>query len=132
MSTARRTTAPAPPKQAGPVIRGSQVIQRWFYYYWQKLQLPAQELCRVAITQDRQEFMRWTGKRLNPMVLGCYCYLPVPRASAQQSNKSRVQGYASSRAPIKTTVQPRPGNHKPPLSVSPYMQTQSIEVPLVT
>jgi len=129
MSTAsRRTTAPAPPKQAGPIIRGSQVIQRWFYHYWQKLQLPAQELCRVAITQDRQEFMRWTGKRLNPMVLGCYCYLPGPRASAQQSNKSRVQGYASARATIETTVQPRPVNHKHLIFIEPDMQPQSIEV----
>jgi len=82
----------------------------------------------VAVTQDRQEFMRWTGKRLNPMVLGCYCYLPGPRASAQQSNKSSVQGYAPARAPLKTTVQPRSANHKHLIFIEPDMQPQSIEV----
>src|SRR5579864_9673792 len=82
MVAARRPSMPAPPpRQVGPIIYGSPLIQHWLTHYWQKLQLPAQELNRWAITQDRQEYMRWTGKRLNIMVLGCYCYLPGPSAS---------------------------------------------------
>jgi hypothetical protein len=129
MTTAsRRTTAPAPPKQAGPFISGSQAIQRWFYHYWHKLQLPAQELNRVAITQDRQEFMRWTGKRLNPMVLGCYCYLPGPRASSQRSSKIRGQSYPSTRTSIETPIQHFSSGHRHLIFIEQDMQPQSIEV----
>jgi len=129
MTTAsRRTTAPAPPKQVGPFISGSQASQRWFYHYWQKLQLPAQELNRVAITQDRQEFMRWTGKRLNPMVLGCYCYLPGPRASSQRSSKTRRQSYPSIHTSIETPAQHLSPGHRHLIFIEPDMQPQSIEV----
>ncbi len=79
MVAARTSTTPMPPsRQAEPIIHGSREIAHWLTHYWQKLQLPAQELSRLAITQDRQEYSRWTGKRLNTMVLGCYCYLPAP------------------------------------------------------
>src|SRR3989441_10285078 len=82
MIAAHRASLPAPPaRQAEPIINGSPLIQYWFMHYWQKLQLPTQELSRLAMTQDRHEFMRWTGKRLNIMVLGCYCYLPSPTIS---------------------------------------------------
>src|SRR5713226_4771492 len=106
MTTAHRTTAPAPPpRETGPIVRGSQAIQHWLTYYWQKLQLPAQELSRLAITQDRQEYMRWTGKRLHLMVLGCYCYLPAPptphtphtlHAQARPNTRSRQPSQAQS------------------------------------
>ncbi len=66
-----------PSRQADSIIHGSREIAHWLTHYWQKLQLPVQELSRLAITQDRQEYSRWTGKRLNTMVLGCYCYLPA-------------------------------------------------------
>src|SRR5215467_14126878 len=129
MTTAsRRTTVPAPPKQVGPFISSSQAIQRWFYHYWQKLHLPSQELSRVAITQDRQEFMRWTGKRLNPMVLGCYCYLPGPRASSQRSSKSRGQSYPSTYTSNETLAQHLSANHRHLIFIEPDMQPQSIEV----
>jgi predicted SprT family Zn-dependent metalloprotease len=79
MVAARTSTTPMPPsRQADSIIHGSREIAHWLTHYWQKLQLPAQELSRLAITQDRQEYSRWTGKRLNTMVLGCYCYLPTP------------------------------------------------------
>lgn len=78
MVAARRTAVPMPPpRQADSIIHGSGEIAHWLTHYWQKLQLPAQDLSRLAITQDRQEYTRWTGKRLNTMVLGCYCYLPA-------------------------------------------------------
>src|SRR5436309_1371571 len=78
--TAASSVFPAPPpRQQGPVISGDQAtIQRWLRHYWQKLHLPDCELSLLAITQDRKEYMRWTGKRLNSMVLGCYCYVPAP------------------------------------------------------
>src|SRR5215471_8644553 len=79
MVAARKTSLPAPPpRQAEPIVNGSPLMQCWFEHYWQKLQLPSQELSRLAITQDRREYMRWTGKRIHIMVLGCYCYLPAP------------------------------------------------------
>jgi len=85
---AARRAAP-PPRQADPVIHGSPIISRWLTHYWQKLELPAQELPLLAITQDRQEYMRWTGKRLNILALGCYCYLPAPVAARSHSSKPR-------------------------------------------
>src|SRR5438105_15942396 len=84
---AARRAAP-PPRQADPIIHGSPIISRWLTHYWQKLELPAQELPLLAITQDRQEYMRWTGKRLNIMALGCYCYLPAPVAARSHAHRS--------------------------------------------
>ena len=90
MVAARKASLPAPPpRQVEPIINGSPLIQHWFMHYWQKLQLPTQELSRLAITQDRREYMRWTGKRLNIMVLGCYCYLPAPTISRIRSQKHK-------------------------------------------
>jgi len=95
MIAARRTVMPAPPPvQTGPIIHGSPIIERWLTHYWQKLQLPAQELGRLAITQDRQEFMRWTGKRLNIMALGCYCYLPPPPTTRTRLRKQSTTSQA--------------------------------------
>src|SRR5258708_12240192 len=89
MIAARRAIKPAPPpRQAGPIINGSPLIRPWLTHYWQKLQLPAGELNRLAITQDRQEYTRWTGKRLNIMVLGCYCYLPAPSTPHSRKHTS--------------------------------------------
>ncbi|HZR42134.1 MAG TPA: hypothetical protein VFB12_18585, partial [Ktedonobacteraceae bacterium] len=74
-----RSTAPAPPPlEAEPIIHGDgSTVRHWLMHYWQKLALPESELRVLAITQDRQEYMHWTGKRLNTMVLGCYCYIPA-------------------------------------------------------
>ncbi len=45
------------------------------------------------MTDDRQEFARWTGRRLNPMALGCYCYLPLPAEDATpQESQGAAQG----------------------------------------
>jgi hypothetical protein len=69
---------PSPPAlDALPLVHASDDAARWLEHYWLKLGLPREALGRLAITNDRQEFAQWTGRRLNPMALGCYCYLPV-------------------------------------------------------
>lgn len=84
MTTAHRATKVVA-GQDGPIINGDQAtIQHWLYHYWEKLHLPFQELNLLAITQDRSEYTRWTGKRLNAMVLGCYCYIAAPQAAAHR------------------------------------------------
>ncbi len=123
MLTARRPILPAPPPgQAEPIIHGSPIIQHWLTHYWQKLQLPAQELSRLAITQDRQEYMRWTGKRLNIMVLGCYCYLPAPSTprSRKSTQPQALPGFSDDQLHA-------PG-HRHLIFIEPDMQPQSIEV----
>ncbi|HEV2583036.1 MAG TPA: hypothetical protein VGT44_19405, partial [Ktedonobacteraceae bacterium] len=88
MVVARRTRMPAPPAgQGAPIIHGNPVLHKWLTHYWQKLELPARELGLLAVTQDRQEYARWTGKRLNIMALGCYCYLPAPSAARARTRK---------------------------------------------
>jgi predicted SprT family Zn-dependent metalloprotease len=95
MVTARKSrtsAAPAPPpRQVGPVIHGNQVtLQRWLTHYWQKLHVPDCELSLLAITQDRKEYMCWTGKRLNTMALGCYCYIPAPSLPGRSRRASSL------------------------------------------
>ncbi len=111
MATARltRSRIPAPPRQqAEPVIHGNQaVLRHWLIHYWKKLQLAEQELSLLAITQDRQEYMLWTGKRLNTMTLGCYCYLPAQPARKASAERLR---------------------HRHLIFVEPDMQPKSIEV----
>jgi hypothetical protein len=57
-------------------VHSSEEVAHWLDHYWQKLSLPPEVAGRLAVTSDRQEFAQWTGRRLNPMALGCYCYLP--------------------------------------------------------
>ena len=99
MVAARKPARPVPappPRQAGAIVHGSEAVRSWLDHYWHKLQLPARELSCLAITQDRREFTRWTGKRLNNMALGCYCYLPAPGA-ARRSLFTHKIGRASCR-----------------------------------
>lgn len=112
-----RSIAPMPPtRQAGPVLSGDQAtIQRWLTHYWEKLRLPAHELPLLAITQNRQEFTRWTGKRLNTMALGCYCYLPAP---STRGRKLIAQSATGKETPL----------HRHLIFIEPTMQPQSIEV----
>ncbi len=128
MVAARRANLPAPPpRQAGPIINGSPLIQTWLTHYWQKLQLPTQELSRLAITQDRQEYMRWTGKRLNIMILGCYCYLPTPPVPRRRPHK---HGPSQVRSGVKgdAVSQPNSPEHRHLIFIEPGMQPKSIEV----
>ncbi len=128
MVTASKATLPTPPpRQADPIIHGTPHLQHWFMHYWQKLRLPEQELSRLAITQDRREFMRWSGKRLNIMVLGCYCYLPAPAAAHKrpQKKKGLLAGTASDTTRILYVEAP---SHRHLIFVEPDMQPKSIEV----
>jgi len=128
MIAARRASMPAPPpRQAEPIINGTPLIQRWLTHYWQKLQLPIQELSRLAITQDRQEYMRWTGKRLNIMVLGCYCYLPATPVPRTHSHK---HGPLKALSVVQGKIAPQldSSGHRHLIFIEPDMQPKSIEV----
>src|SRR5215813_1415984 len=75
--------APHPPRlDLLPLVNASMPVARWLQHYWQKLRLPAAEARRLALTDDRREFYRWTGRRLKPLALGCYCYLPDAREAS--------------------------------------------------
>ncbi len=128
MVTARKTTLPAPPpRQAEPVINATPYLQHWFMHYWRKLHLPDQELSRLAITHDRREFMRWTGKRLNVMVLGCYCYLPAPTLPRKRPHKKKWSQAHADSDPTCAFHSDAPG-HRHLIFVEPDMQPKSIEV----
>ncbi|MDE3229780.1 MAG: hypothetical protein KGO05_07845, partial [Chloroflexota bacterium] len=60
-----------------PLINAGNQAAHWLDHYWRKLSLPAEQVGYLALTDDRREFARWTGRRLNTMALGCYCYLPL-------------------------------------------------------
>lgn len=118
MATARKPTRsqaliPAPPPLVTePIIHGEQeVLRQWLKYYWQKLEIAESELPLLAITQDRQEYMLWTGKRLNTMALGCYCYIPATSASVRLLR-------AGHERPV----------HRHLIFIEPDMQGKSIEV----
>lgn len=77
----RKITRFLPPKPPSidqlPLINATPIAAKWFEHYWRKLGLPVEQANYLAVTDDRQEFARWTGRRLNTMALGCYCYLPL-------------------------------------------------------
>jgi predicted SprT family Zn-dependent metalloprotease len=122
MVAARKSTrlVPAPPpKQASVIIHGDEAIADWLDFYWRKLQLPPQELSHLAITQDRREFTQWTGKRLNIMALGCYCYLPAPTL-ARRSLLAHL--------PVSAELKVSTPGHRHLIFVEPDMQPRSIQV----
>ncbi len=101
---ANRSNAPQPPDVTVlPLVHADEEVARWLTHYWAKLSLPSVEAQRLAVTGDRSEFHRWTGKRLNPLALGCYCYLPTPRSARHSGADS-----ATLTAPVcvPTRVQP--------------------------
>jgi hypothetical protein len=87
---ARKSDGSRPPAAPAldqlPLVHASEEVARWLDHYWVKLGLPGEALKRLAVTDDRQEFARWTGRRLNPMALGCYCYLPRASADADSAD----------------------------------------------
>jgi len=128
MVAAHKSSQPAPPpRQVEPIINGSPLIQYWFMHYWQKLQLPTQELSRLAITQDRREYMCWSGKRLNIMVLGCYCYLPAPTISRIHSQK-HTSAHIRSISDTASALCSDASGHRHLIFIEPDMQPKSIEV----
>ncbi len=116
MATAQIRAVPMPPLiQAGPIVHGNEaVLRHWLTHYWHKLFLPDSELHLLAITQDRNEYSQWTGKRLNVMALGCYCYMP-----AQPSSTRRTRPMVREERRI---------THRHLIFIEPAMQLQSIEV----
>jgi len=75
-----------------PFVNASAEVARWLDHYWRKLKLPPQQAQFLGVTDDRQEFARWTGRRLNPMALGCYCYLPLPPDDVAHETEGAAQG----------------------------------------
>jgi predicted SprT family Zn-dependent metalloprotease len=138
MVAARQAKMPAPPPgQGSPIIHGSPLLQKWLTHYWQKLKLPPQELGLLAITQDRQEYMRWTGKRLNILALGCYCYLPAPIAARSRMRKRSSTPTPSLPGFLDASAKPaaaRNGHiagiatHRHLIFIEPDLQQRSIEV----
>ena len=131
MVAARKPIAPAPPAlREGPIVHGTSTVQHWLVNYWQKLQLPACELKRLAITQDRQEYMRWTGKRLNTMALGCYCYLPAPHVTQRVRVRSRATTQYKTLPSFEGEVAPpeKALGYWHLIFIEPDMQLQSLEV----
>lgn len=108
-----------PPRQAGAIIHGDRAINDWLDFYWHKLMLPASELDLLAITQDRREFSQWTGKRLNSMALGCYCYLPAPVLACRS---------LFSHLPLAGELKAGTPTHRHLIFIEPDMQLRSIEV----
>jgi hypothetical protein len=72
-----------------PLVHAAPEVERWLRHYWRKLRLPEDQLRYLAVTGDRKEFAEWTGRRLNPMALGCYCYLPLPGEGGDAPRESR-------------------------------------------
>lgn len=73
-----RFLPPHPPaREELPLVNAGPEVAEWLDHYWRKLNLPVEQTTYLAVTDDRAEFARWTGRRLNPMALGCYCYLPL-------------------------------------------------------
>lgn len=69
---------PRPPTRDNlPLVHATHQVEYWLAHYWKKLQLPPEQLSYLAITMNRQEYAEWTGRRLQSMALGCYCYLPL-------------------------------------------------------
>lgn len=73
-----RFLPPRPPSlDQLPLVNADTLAAHWLDHYWRKMGLPAEHAGYLALTDDRREFARWTGRRLNTMALGCYCYLPI-------------------------------------------------------
>jgi hypothetical protein len=97
MEKTHQFRSPEPPElNLLPLINASADVALWLEHYWEKLRLPAAEALRLAVTDDRQDFHRWTGRRLNPLALGCYCYLPTVQTSDGSTSSTLTAPSASS------------------------------------
>lgn len=89
---------PQPPtRDTLPLIHASTRVEHWLAHYWNKLNLPHEQLRYLAITESRQEFAEWTGRRLQSMALGCYCYLPLGGSAVME--EGRALGVQSASTP---------------------------------
>lgn len=88
-------STPRPPARGAlPLIHASVQVEHWLSFYWEKLQLPREHLKYLAITTDRHEFATWTGRRLQSMALGCYCYLPLGDTPSLATDRSAASDVA--------------------------------------
>jgi hypothetical protein len=88
------------------MVNASSDVAHWLDHYWLKLGLPALEAHRLAVTEDRGEFHRWTGRRLNPLALGCYCYLPLNGGEAELRGEEASTSTLTAPALAPERVQP--------------------------
>src|SRR5258708_18176951 len=78
---------------------------------------------------DRREYMRWTGKRLHAMILGCYCYLPAPPPRSSVRIRNHNKPLLAQAVPIfDDPLQLYRPTHRHLIFIEPDMQPQSIEV----
>lgn len=104
-----RFLPPQPPSlEQLPLINASPQAAHWLDHYWRKLGLPVEQADYLAVTDDRREFARWTGRRLNTMALGCYCYLPLypDDESATAQPDFSLAANLTGPAPAPTRAQP--------------------------
>jgi hypothetical protein len=95
--TQQQQRGPNPPcLELLPLVNAGAPVGRWLQHYWQKLRLPVAEAQRLAVTDDRREFYHWTGRRLKPLALGCYCYLP----DAQEASGILISDTGAERATL--------------------------------
>ncbi|HEX6819219.1 MAG TPA: hypothetical protein VF120_12655 [Ktedonobacterales bacterium] len=100
MSKRERYRPPNPPTLDDlPLVNASADVAQWLDHYWRKLKLPPNEAARLGVTDSRAEFARWTGRRLNPLALGCYCYLPDAANSASPVEMENETAQATLTAP---------------------------------
>jgi hypothetical protein len=59
----------------------------------------------LAITTNRQEFAEWTGRRLQSMALGCYCYLPLGDTSGSGDHNAAAVALATGAASLASSHQ---------------------------
>jgi hypothetical protein len=151
MTTSSRTTSrsrpvPEPPALHNlPALHVPEEVLRWLDHYWRKLGLPPEERSFLALTQDRREFARWTGRRLNTLALGCYCYLPAPPMPRRQrrllhhtqsSSGQMEQGVTLVTQPTLPTFgmlprdqqKPLPPRHRHLIFIEPDLLPKGVEV----
>src|SRR5262249_56175092 len=73
-------------------VSGSGDVARWLKISGKTLRAPASQAYYLAVTDSRQEFARWTGRRLNSFALGCYCYLPLTSSLASSEAQIDYDG----------------------------------------
>ena len=100
MSKRVRFRPPNPPTLDDlPLVNAGADVAQWLDHYWRKLKLPPTEAARLGVTDSRAEFAVWTGRRLNPLALGCYCYLPDATNSALEVEMENDTAQANLTAP---------------------------------
>ncbi len=104
-----RFLPPQPPSvDQLPLINAGVYAAQWLDHYWRKLGLPVEQANYLAVTDDRREFARWTGRRLNTMALGCYCFLPLVHEDDEQSGQPDFSLAANLTGPANAPTRAQP------------------------